>query len=183
MAIHLPRDARRLRQLSDAARAYPMPLTWLNLSRRRLGKRRPTRAIERECECSKPLRTDSSTRMTTQFRPLDPAIVNDTIPAFFVGRNLEGFWIARDAKGQIGGIFLIETFALSFARRNSESGGCAIIFPSERIELDLENRGNPLARPLALLIRLMRRSPQALATFIRKTTVAVSRLLSHIRVR
>jgi hypothetical protein len=96
---------------------------------------------------------------------------------------MEGFWVARDAKGQIGGIFLIETSALSFARRNSEPGGCAIIFPSERIELDLENRGNPLARPLAPLIWLMLRSPQALATFIRKTTVAVRRLLRHIRVR
>jgi hypothetical protein len=58
-----------------------MQLTWLNLSQRRLGKRRPTPAIERERECSKPLRTDSSTRVITQFLPLDPAIVNDTIPA------------------------------------------------------------------------------------------------------
>src|SRR6516165_12159101 len=133
-----------------------MPLTWLNLSQRRLGKRRPTRAIERERECSKPLRTDSSTRVITQFQPLDPAIVNDTIPAFFIGRNMEGFWVARDAKGRIGGIFLLENSALTFAKRNSGRRGCATIFPSERFELDLENRANPLAKQLVSLIRIMR---------------------------
>jgi hypothetical protein len=136
-----------------------MPLSWLKLSQRRPG-RRPSRAIERECECSKPLRTDGHARAITQFRPLDPAIVNETIPAFFIGRNMEGFWVARDAKGQIGGIFLLKHSALSFAKRSSGPGGCATIFPSERIELDLENKGNPLARLLLSLIRLIRRSRQ-----------------------
>ena len=61
--------------------------------------------------------------VTAQFQPLDPGIVNGAIPAFFIGRNKEGFWVARDVNGQIGGIFLLETSALSFARRNSRSGG------------------------------------------------------------
>ena len=60
--------------------------------------------------------------VTGQFRPLDPDIVNEAIPAFFIGRNKEGFWVARDAKGQIGGIFLLENSALSFARRHSRAG-------------------------------------------------------------
>ena len=78
--------------------------------------------------------------VTTQFQPLDPDIVSEAIPAFFIGRNKEGFWVARDVKGKIGGIFLLENSALSFARENSQPAGCATIFPSERFELDLENK-------------------------------------------
>ncbi len=55
--------------------------------------------------------------ISTLFVPLDPGIVNETIPAFFIGRNMEGFWVARDVNGQIGGIFLLENSALSFARK------------------------------------------------------------------
>jgi hypothetical protein len=46
---------------------------------------------------------------------------------------------------------------LSFARRNSQPGGCATIFLSERFELDLENKGNPLIAQLGLLIRFAMR--------------------------
>lgn len=94
---------------------------------------------------------------TTQFRPLDSGIVSEAIPAFFIGRNKDGFWVARDVKGQVGGIFLLENSALSFARRRSQPTGCATIFPSERIELDLENSGNPLVPYLGSLMRLAKR--------------------------
>src|SRR6516162_1279378 len=102
-------------------------------------------AIGRECECAKLVPREGHATTPPQFQPLDPAIVRETIPAFFLGRNMEGFWVARDAKGQIGGIFLLENSALTFAKRNSGRRGGATIFPSERFELDLENRGNPLA--------------------------------------
>jgi hypothetical protein len=88
-----------------------------------------------------------------QFQPLDPGIVSEAIPAFFIGRNKQGFWVARDAKGQIGGIFLLEDSALSFARRHSRPAGCATIFPSERFELDLKNNGNSLVPYLGSLVR------------------------------
>jgi hypothetical protein len=42
---------------------------------------------------------------------------------------------------------------------NSRPGGCALVFPSERIELDVENRGNPLIAPLTFLTRLWKRRP------------------------
>ena len=77
---------------------------------------------------------------------LDAGIVSDAIPAFFIGRNKDGFWVARDARGRIGGIFLLEASAVSFARTQAGPGGCATIFPTERFELDLENDGNPLIR-------------------------------------
>jgi hypothetical protein len=92
--------------------------------------------------------------VTAQFQPLDPSVVSAEIPAFFIGRNKEGFWVARDVNGKIGGIFLLENSAVSFARKNSEPAGCATIFPSETIELDLENNGNPLLSRLGSLMRL-----------------------------
>ena len=86
------------------------------------------------------LAPDQPATAATPFQPLDPGIVNASIPAFFIGRKKEGFWLARDVKGQIGGIFLLESSALAFAGRNSRPSGCATIFPSERFELDLENQ-------------------------------------------
>ena len=90
------------------------------------------------------------------FQPLDSSIVSDAIPAFFIGRNGQGFWVAREATGRIGGVFLLETSALSFARMHSHPTGCATIFPSDRFELDLENSGNPLVPHLGSLMRLVR---------------------------
>ena len=111
-----------------------------------------------------------SPTVIAQFQPLDPGIVSEAIPAFFIGRNKEGFWVARDAKGRIGGIFLLENSALSFARRNSRPAGCATIFPSERFELDLENKGNPLVEYLGSLMRLTMSPRQRIAALIGKMT-------------
>ena len=47
------------------------------------------------------------------FQPLDSSIVSDTIPEFFIGRNGQGFWVAREATGRIGGVFLLEISARS----------------------------------------------------------------------
>jgi hypothetical protein len=91
------------------------------------------------------------------FQRLGSDILSDTIPAFFIGRNKEGFWVARDVNGRIGGIFLFENSALAFAKRSSRPAACATIYPSERFELDLENRGNPLVAALASLLRLTAR--------------------------
>ena len=102
---------------------------------------------------------DECATVDAAFQPLDPGIVSEAIPAFFIGRNKDGFWVARDAGGRIGGIFLLKRSALAFARENSEPAGCATIFPAARFELDLENRGNPLVIWLASLLRLVTRRP------------------------
>jgi hypothetical protein len=60
------------------------------------------------------------------------------------------FWVAREANGRIGGIFLLRGSALSFAQ---VQGGRATIFPFERFELDLPNHGNPYAIRLVALMR------------------------------
>jgi hypothetical protein len=88
------------------------------------------------------------------FELLDSSIISDAIPAFFIGRNRAGLWVAREAKGRTGGLFLLKSSALSFARAQSAPKGCATIFPSEKFELDLENEGNPFADRLASLMRL-----------------------------
>ena len=122
--------------------------------------------IARESEHSGISAADAPTTVVAQFRPLDPGIVNEAIPAFFIGRNMEGFWIARDAKGQIGGIFLLENFAVSFARKNSRLAGCATIFPSETIELDLDNQGNPFVAQLGWLKQFAKRCRRRMVAFI-----------------
>jgi hypothetical protein len=111
--------------------------------------------------------------VTAKFQRLDPGVVNEAIPAFFIGRNLEGFWVARDVKGRIGGVFLFENSAVSFARRNSQPAGCATIYPSERFELDLEDQGNPLVRRLRSLVRLTEHPRRRIAALIDKAIEAV----------
>src|ERR1017187_2396820 len=132
----LPRDAGCLRQQPDAAgrsgsrarlpagdpghafaveeRAMTaMQLTCPDLSPQ---QERSTTAIEQEGERSGILPADKPASVTAQFRPLDPGVVSEAIPAFFIGRNKEGFWVARDVNGQIGGIFLFGNSAVSFAK-------------------------------------------------------------------
>lgn len=85
----------------------------------------------------------------TAFQPLDPDILSAAIPAFYIGRNKAGFWIAREAKGRSGGIFLLKASAIEFANAQSRPVKCALIFPIEAFELDVENGGNPLIAQLA----------------------------------
>jgi hypothetical protein len=136
-----------------------------------------TAVIEPDSQRSRILPADQPATVTTPFQPLDPGIVNEAIPAFFVGRNREGFWLARDVKGKIGGIFLFESSALSFARRNSRPLGCATIFPSERFELDLENQGNAFAAHLGPLVRLATHGRQRMAILVGKLAEAIERRL------
>jgi hypothetical protein len=117
-----------------------------------------------------------------QFQPLDPGVLNEAIPAFFIGRNKEGFWVARDVNGRIGGIFLLENSALSFAR-HSEPKGCATIYPSERFELDLENRGNPLAARFGAWMRLAKRLRRRVVAVAAELTAALKRGLNDFHVR
>jgi hypothetical protein len=141
-----------------------MQLTRPDPSQRQAPKH-STSAIERD-ERSRALPAQGTATVVARFQPLDPGIVNEAIPAFFIGRNMEGFWVARDVKGQIGGIFLLESSAVSFARKNSRPAGCATIFPPERFELDLENKGNPLVEPVGSLMRVVRRCWQRVAASI-----------------
>jgi hypothetical protein len=74
----------------------------------------------------------------------DASVLNETIPLFFIGRDNNGLWVAREAGGRAGGIFLSRESALRFAGQQSLPGGCATMFLSENFELDVDNCGNPL---------------------------------------
>ena len=97
-------------------------------------------------------------RPAAELMPLDPDVVSAAIPAFFIGRNKVGLWVAREARGRIGGLFLFKSSAVDFANRQSAPARCALVFPAETFELDIENRGNPLIvlaeRARRLLVRL-----------------------------
>ena len=91
----------------DKRAMIAVPLTSHDLSPQQ-NPERSTAEIAREGEHSGLSSAAAPATVAAQFRPLDPGIVNETIPAFFIGRNMEGFWVARDANGQIGGIFLLK---------------------------------------------------------------------------
>jgi len=100
----------------------------------------------------------------TALGPLDPDVVSAAIPAFFVGRNSAGLWVAREANGRIGGLFLFKSSAVDFANRQSQPTRCALVFPAESFELDIENRGNPLIVLAEGAIRLVARVAARLRT-------------------
>ncbi|MBR0842550.1 hypothetical protein JQ607_20310 [Bradyrhizobium liaoningense] len=89
-------------------------------------------------------RRRSEIKPAAALKPLDPDVVSAAIPAFFIGRNGAGLWVAREANGRVGGLFLFKSSAVDFANRQSEPERCALVFPAETFELDIENRGNPL---------------------------------------
>jgi hypothetical protein len=128
-----------------------------------------------EAEPARTLPDDELAGTATPFRPLDAGIVSDEIPAFFIGRNGGGFWVARDAKGRIGGLFLLKASAVSFARTQSGPTGCATIFSAERFELDLENSGNPLVPYLRPLMRLTLRLQQRAVADVGQIITAIER--------
>ena len=96
-------------------------------------------------------------------KPLDPDDVSASIPAFFIGRNTAGLWVAREANGRIGGVFLFKSSAVDFAKHQSDPVRCALVFPTESFELDVENCGNPL---IVLAARLLEGANQFLAHVI-----------------
>ena len=108
-------------------------------------------------------RRPETRQVQTMLGPIDPDVVSAAIPAFFIGRNGAGLWVAREANGRIGGLFLFKSSAVDFANRQSAPARCALVFPTEAIELDVENLGNPLIvlaqRAMRLLVRMTTRQP------------------------
>ena len=95
----------------------------------------------------------------------DTNIISASIPLFFIAQNSDGFWVARDADGHVGGIFLLKQSAVKFADRHALPRGCAKMFLSGRVELDIENKGNPLVARLAATERALIRSALKLARY------------------
>jgi len=82
----------------------------------------------------------------------NPQLLSESIPLYFIARNKNGFWIAREAEGRTGGIFLFQRSALRFAKKTSAPIGCATMFLPQRLELDVGNRGAKIAAWLDALV-------------------------------
>jgi hypothetical protein len=87
----------------------------------------------------------------------DGRVFNRVIPLFFVGRNKNGFWIVREARGRIGGMFLLRRSALQFAQLASAPHGCATMVLAKTFELDTRNAGNPVVGWLDAALGLVSR--------------------------
>ncbi len=88
----------------------------------------------------------------------DATILSESIPLFFIGRNHSGVWVAREAAGRCGGLFLFRWSAARFARKNGLAGGGATMLVEHSIELDLPNQGSRLAAPIATAADIVRRA-------------------------
>lgn len=120
---------------------------------------------------SGPLASDAAPKFehsVTSFTRPGPDVLSETIPVVFIGRNRDGFWVARDAEGTFGGLFWRKGSALRFAKANAGPAGCAAVFPQARFELDLENHGNPLVACLGTARRLLTRQARRLMAVTRK---------------
>ncbi len=96
----------------------------------------------------------------------DLTVLSETIPLFYIARNSRGFWVARDAEGGCGGVFLLRRSAVRFARNNTAPAGCAMMFLTEALELDIENRGSRFVEPLNNAIDIAWRRVPVLAALV-----------------
>jgi hypothetical protein len=79
--------------------------------------------------------------------------LSESIPLFFIARNKVGLWVAREAEGRVGGVFLLKRSALRFAQARSAPRGCATMLLQEPFELDIENHGSAVASRLDAILR------------------------------
>ena len=110
----------------------------------------------------------------------DLTVLSETIPLFYIARNKHGFWVAREAGGRCGGVFLLRRSAVRFARHTSASAGCAMMFLNKSLELDLDNEGSRLLVPLAAAIDIATRRTPKLASFVAMAIAEWRKLVAQI---
>ena len=110
----------------------------------------------------------------------DLSVLSETIPLFYIAQNKHGFWVAREAEGRCGGVFLLRRSAVRFARQQSGSAGCAMMFLNEELELDIENEGDRLVEPIAALIDVATRRAPKFATFVAMAIAEWRKLVAQI---
>jgi hypothetical protein len=108
----------------------------------------------------------------------DDTVLSDAIPLFFIGRNHNGFWVARDSAGRCGGLFLFRRSAARFARRNGLAGATMLV--EHPIELDLPNQGSKLAELMAALTNIVSRRAPRVAKLIGMAIAQLRSLDSQI---
>jgi hypothetical protein len=96
----------------------------------------------------------------------DLSVLNETIPLFYIGQNNKGLWVVREAEGRSGGLFLFRRAAVRFAREQGEAAGCGLMFLNKPLELDIENDGGDIVKPLAAAMNAAKRRAPRLAEFV-----------------
>jgi hypothetical protein len=110
----------------------------------------------------------------------DETVLSESIPLFFVGQDKHGFWVAREAQGRSGGLFLFKRSAMRFARSKSSSAGCAMMVVAEPLELDLENQGSRFVESVAAAMDVAARRAPALASFVGMAAAEWRKLIAEI---
>lgn len=72
----------------------------------------------------------------------DATVLHDSIPLFYIGQNRSGLWVAREAEGRSGGVFLFKRSAMRFAEGQSAPSGCAVMFVEPSLELEIQNQSS-----------------------------------------
>lgn len=96
----------------------------------------------------------------------DLTVLSETIPLFYIAQNNHRFWVAREADGRCGGVFLLRRSAVRFAQQQNALGGCAIMFLDEPIELDVKNEASRIVEPFTEIIDLVRRRAPTFRVFV-----------------
>jgi hypothetical protein len=110
----------------------------------------------------------------------DATVLSDSIPLFFIGRNAGGFWVAHESEGRCGGLFLLRRSALRYARRQSAPAGCATMFLTAPLELDVPNQGSRLVGPCAAMLEAAERRAPALLSFFAMAAAEWRKLVAQI---
>ena len=110
----------------------------------------------------------------------DLTVLSETIPLFYIAQNSHGFWVAREAEGQCGGVFLLRRSAVRFARQKSAPASCAMMFLDEVLELDIENEGSRLVAPAAAAIDIATRRAPTFTAFVAMAIAEWRKLVAQI---
>ena len=110
----------------------------------------------------------------------DGTVLSEKIPLFYIGRNEHGLWVAREAEGRSGGLFLLRSSAVRFARRMSAPAGCAMMLLDAPLALDVANQGGRLAEELNAAMGVVTRRAPTLAACIGMLAAYGRRLIAHV---
>jgi hypothetical protein len=110
----------------------------------------------------------------------DASALSEAIPLFYIGRNKSGLWVVREAAGGSGGLFLLKQSAARFARAQCEPAGCAMMFPAEPFELDVESQGSRVAALVAAASEVAARRTPLLARIVGSVATEWRKLIAEI---
>jgi hypothetical protein len=96
---------------------------------------------------------------------------------FLIGKDKDGFWVAREEYGCAGGRFFTERGAIQFAKRWASPLCCTTISVSDPLELDFKGEGDtfvPLAAALKGAYRVLAPVRDALSVVLGLAAVTIA---------